>query len=112
MGANQTWAKVIGIVLLLIGILGFVMDSPLLGIFEVNTLHSIVHLLTGAIFAWAGFSASAPAKKVNTWLGVIYLLVGVLGFFGVLGFLAVNAADNWLHTVIGVVSILIGWKAD
>lgn len=112
MGANQTWAKVIGIVLLLVGILGFVMDSPLLGLFEVNTLHNIVHLVLGAIFAWAGFSASAPVKKVNTWLGVIYLLVGIVGFFALQDLLALNTADNYLHIVIGLVSILIGWKAD
>jgi len=111
MGANQTWAKVIGVVLLLVGLLGFFM-APVLGMFEVNMMHNLVHLVTGAIFAWAGFAAGAPTKKVNTWLGVIYLLVGILGFFGFMGFLNVNSADNWLHIVIGAVSALIGWKAD
>src|SRR5574341_2680263 len=106
MGANQTWAKVIGVVLLLVGLLGFFMTSPLLGMFEVNMMHNLVHLVSGAIFAWAGFAA-APTKKVNTWLGVIYLLVGILGIFGLMGFLNVNTADNWLHIVIGAVSALI-----
>jgi len=39
-------------------------------------------------------------------------LVGILGIFGFMGFLNVNTADNWLHIVIGVVSALIGWKAE
>lgn len=112
MGANQTWAKVIGVILLLVGVVGFFMGDMVLGLFGVNTLHNIVHLVTGAIFAWAGFSASAPTNDVNKWLGVIYALVGIVGFFGVLGFLNVNAADNWLHLVIGVVSAWIGWKSD
>ena len=114
MSNQRLWAKIIGIVLLLVGVLGFFMGSGnynLLSIFGVNMMHSVVHLVTGAIFAWAGFSKSAPVKKVNKWLGVIYIIVGIVGFFGVLSFLNVNMADNWLHLVVGVVSALIGWTS-
>jgi len=111
MGANQTWAKVIGVVLILVGLLGFFMGDNVFG-FQVNLLHNLVHLITGVIFAWAGFSASAPVNKVNTWLGVIYLLVGIIGFFALQDLLALNTADNWLHIVIGVISAWIGWKAE
>ncbi len=111
MGANQTWAKVIGVVLILIGLLGFFMGDNVFG-FQVNMLHNLVHLVTGAIFAWAGFSAGAPTKKVNTWLGVIYVVIGIVGFFALQDLLALNSADNWLHIVIGVISAGIGMKAD
>lgn len=111
MGANQTWAKVIGVVLLLVGVLGFFMGDSVFG-FEVNMLHNIVHLVTGALFAWAGFSASAPTKKVNQWLGVIYLLVGVVGFFALQDLLALNTNDNVLHLVIGAISAWLGWKGS
>lgn len=114
MGTQRLWAQVIGIILLLVGILGFFMESPLLGIFGVNTLHSVVHIVTGLIFIWAGFM-SAPTKMVNQWLGVIYILVAILGFFGLLTFLNVSGGtdpDNFLHLAIGVVSALIGWMAD
>lgn len=112
MGANQAWAKVIGVVLLLVGVWGFFATS-ILGLFGVNTLHNIVHLATGAIFAWAGFGAGVPTQRVNTWLGVVYLMVGVLGFFGVLDvLLGLSAADNWLHIAIGLVSVGLGWKGD
>jgi hypothetical protein len=109
MTAQQTWAKVIGVILLLVGVLGFFMGGSVFG-FQVNALHNIVHLVTGAIFAWAGFSAGAPTKKVNTWLGVIYIIVGVVGFFALQDLLALNTADNWLHLVIGVISTWIGVK--
>jgi hypothetical protein len=112
LGTNQTWAKTIGVILLLVGVWGFFTTS-ILGIFSVNALHNIVHLVTGAIFAWAGFGAGAPVKDVNKWLGVVYLLVGVVGFFGVLdALLGLNAADNWLHLVIGAISAYVGFKAD
>ncbi len=111
MGANQTWAKVIGVVLILVGLLGFFMGDNVFG-FQVNLLHNLVHLITGVIFAWAGFSAGAPTKKVNTWLGVIYLLLGIIGFFALQDLLALNTADNWLHIVIGVISAWVGWKAE
>lgn len=113
MSMQKTWAKILGVVLLLVGILGFVMESPLLGMFHVNTLHSVVHLATGAIFAWAGFSKGAPARKVNQWMGIVYLLVAVLGFLGLLEILNVGAGmgdyDNWLHIVLGVVTVAIGF---
>jgi|TARA_Y100000310_G_scaffold109178_1_gene107604 hypothetical protein len=111
MGANQTWAKVIGIIFLLVGILGFILGGSVFG-FTVNTLHNIVHLLTGAVWAWAGFAAGAPVKKVNTHLGGIYLVVFLLGIIGLLGFLNVNGADNVLHLVVGGVSLYLGLKKD
>ena len=106
---QKTWAKIIGIVLLLVGVVGFFMGDQILG-FGINTLHNVVHLLTGAIFAWAGFGQGS-AKSVNRWLGIVYIVVAVLGFLGMLSFLATNGADNWLHLVIGVVSLLVSMGA-
>jgi len=103
MGVNKTWAKVIGIVLLLYGIWGLFSSG--------NMSLNVVYLLSGLIFAWAGFGASAPTNKVNTWLGVIYALLGILGMFGVLTSL-LSGSNNWVHLIVGVISLLIGWKAD
>lgn len=111
MGTQKLWARILGVVLLLVGILGFFND-PVLGIFDVDLTHNVIHLVTGALFAWAGFSKSAPTKKVNQWLGIIYLLVAVVGLLGFLdGILAINHADHWLHLVLGAVTVLIGWFA-
>lgn len=108
MEIQKLWAQILGVVLLLIGILGF-FSSPILGIFGVDTLHNIVHLVTGAVFAWAGFMAGAPTRKVNQWLGIVYLLVAVVGFMGWITFMMVDSADNWLHLVLGLVTVVIGW---
>ncbi len=90
------------------------MEPSILGLFGVNMIHNLVHLVTGAVFLWAGLSKSDVAVNVNKWLGVIYIVVGIVGFFGVLTFLMVNGGndpDNYLHLVIGIVSALIGWMA-
>ncbi|MEM3154164.1 MAG: hypothetical protein QW165_01180 [Candidatus Woesearchaeota archaeon] len=111
MGANQVWAKVIGIVLILVGLLGFFMGGKIFGVATAGAA-GIFYIVIGAIFAWAGFAANAPTKKVNTWLGAILLLVGLLGFFGMLEFLNATTANTWLHAIAGVVSAGIGWKAE
>ncbi len=110
MGANQTWAKVIGVVLILVGLLGFFMGGNVFGLSVSGTI-SIVYIVAGAIFAWAGFG-TAPVKKVNTWLGVVLLLVGILGFFGMLGFLNAATANTWFHLIVGVISAGLGWKGE
>ena len=111
--SQKTWAIIVGIVLLLVGVLGFVMTSPLFGYFAVGTLHNVVHLVTGAIFLWAGFGGFA--KSANKWLGVIYILIGIVGFFVALTFLEMTAGndpDNWLHLAIGIVSAGVGFMAE
>lgn len=98
----RTLSKVLGVVFILVGILGFFQD-PILGLFEVDLVHNLVHLVSGvALVALAG----ATALRV---VGVVYLLVTVLGFAmgegDLLGLMHVNAADNWLHLVLAVALI-------
>lgn len=77
---NKLLAQVLGAVLVLVGLLGFV-NSPVLGIFQVNMLHNIVHLLTGAVLLVAGFmSDGTNARMANMILGVVYALVAIVGF--------------------------------
>jgi hypothetical protein len=111
-------ALLLGIVLLLVGLLGFV-TNPLVGasgLFETNTLHNIVHLVIGIILLVVAFTA--PAKSA-LWLkifGVVFLLLVVLGFLmapggGTMLGVAMNAADHWLHLVLGIVLLLAGFMA-
>ena len=103
---QKTYAMVIGVVLLLVGLLGFFMN-PILGFFGVNTIHNVIHLVSG--LAALLLASKGMAKTFNTWFGAVYLLVAVLGFLGFLGFLAVNSADNWLHLALGVLSLLVAF---
>jgi len=76
---NQTVAAVFGVVYLLVGVLGFFVDSDgfaaktggkLLGIFEVNPLHNVAHLLIGALLLVAARTLSS-ARAANTGVGAV-----------------------------------------
>jgi hypothetical protein len=43
MGLNRTIAAIFGVVYLVAGLTGFILASPLFGLFDVNALHNIVH---------------------------------------------------------------------
>lgn len=107
---NRMVALVLGIVLVLVGLLGFVM-TPTLIIFGVNATHNVIHLLTGAVllFAW-WYEGGTLARPVNMTLGIVYLAVALLGYAGILvpDLLNTNAdgvphADNTLHLLLGIV---------
>lgn len=122
---NAVVAKVAGAVLLVVGILGFipalVIDGALLGIFGVNLLHNLVHLVTGGILLAVGYmNDGANARVTNQIFGVVYLLVAVLGFIApafmdtLLNLNGTAAAvspvwDNVLHLVLGVVFAGVGF---
>ncbi len=104
---NKTIVSAISVVLLIVGGLGFFSD-PLFGIFEVDPLHNIVHLLTGVLGLLA-VSLDWETMFARTF-GVIYALVAVLGFWmgSVLG-MQMNMADNVLHLVLALVFLCLGF---
>lgn len=115
----KTFALVLGVVMLLIGILGYVMNPTgghLLGIFAVNGPHNMIHLATGIAGIAAGFMGWS--RLFCQAFGVIYLLVAVLGFVAtdgsgmLLGMVHNNMADNLLHLVIGSAAAFVGFVAD
>jgi hypothetical protein len=120
---NQLVGTVFGAVYVLVGILGFFVDSDgfaatsggkLLGIFEVNPLHNIAHIAIGVALFLAAKSL-ASARAVNSTVGAAYLLLGVLGLFildSSANILALNGADNALHLASALVLLGVGLGAD
>src|SRR2546423_814344 len=103
--------RVLGVVFVVIGLLGFVMSSPLLGLFEVDTLHNIIHLASGAIALVVGGN-QAMSRMYLIIFGLVYALVALVGYVQgntVLGLIAVNAADNALHALIAAVCLVVGF---
>jgi hypothetical protein len=113
----KTWGWVYGVVFVVIGVLGFVPgavtpDGMLLGIFSVDTMHSIIHLLTGVLAIAAVWGTGMYARMYFKVFGVIYALVTVVGFVQgdtVLGLMMVNTADNVLHFVVALVALWLGF---
>src|SRR3989304_9226656 len=109
---QQLLAQVVGAVLTLVGAAGFLTGGTLL-IFGINTLHNLVHLLSGVLGLAAGFYAGGQwARYYNQGFGVVYLLVTVLGFAApalAASLLAINPADNFLHLALGIVLAGVGF---
>jgi len=79
----KRFAQILGVVLILVGIVGLVLgDRVWLGILNVDIFEDIVHLLTGGILAYVGFGQTelSTARSVVLALGIVYLVVGILGF--------------------------------
>jgi hypothetical protein len=122
---NRIVATIFGAVYILVGLLGFAVTGGvgfiategglLLGIFEVNPLHNIAHLLIGAALLIAGLSSVSAAKGVNVTIGAVYLLLGIVGFFiaeSALNILALNTADHFLHLASALVLLAVGLGAE
>ena len=122
---NRIVATIFGAVYILVGLLGFAFTGGvgfiategglLLGIFEVNPLHNIAHLLIGAALLIAGLSSVSAAKGVNVTIGAVYLLLGIVGFFiaeSALNILALNTADHFLHLASALVLLGVGLGAE
>jgi hypothetical protein len=116
-------ALIFGIVFILVGILGFVtpggmsMDADpapghILGLFGVNLLHNVVHLLIGvwgivASRSWGG------AKAYMQIGGVLYIVLAALGFVipSTFGLIPIGGNDIYLHAVLGLIMAGIGFTA-
>jgi len=113
----KKFAKFVGIVLIVIGVLGFIPGITyrhnLLGLFHVNTLHNLVHLASGVIAYLASRSSMRASQLFFQIFGIIYAMIGLMGFgYGnrdILGVLANNMADTWLHLIMGVVFLYSGF---
>lgn len=100
----------------MVGIIGLLLGERVwLGILNVDLLEDIVHLVTGGLLAYVGFGRPdlALARNVVGGLGVIYLLVGILGFIVpmMLGLIphGYTVFDNLLHLALGILSIAVAW---
>ena len=122
---NRALAYGLGAVYLLVGAVGFAITGGtgfasthgehLLGIFEVNPLHNVVHLLVGALLVLAARNGERAAASVNTLVGAVYLAVGVLGLVvgdSDLNILALNPADHVLHFGSAIVLLAVGLSGN
>ena len=116
----QWYCLLVGATLLLVGIVGFFVDSGFdtgsniqgdkLIAFEVNGIHNLVHLASGLVLlAVAGKRDTARLGAIG--FGVVYGLVTIIGLIDgetVLGLIPVNGPDNVLHLVLSAVGIAAG----
>ena len=110
----RQYAQVVGVVLILLGVVGLLLgDELFLGILNIDLVEDIIHLLSGGLLAYVGFGRTddGTVKTVVGALGVVYLLVGILGFivpslFGLIP-TGYTIFDNLVHLALGVLGLVV-----
>ena len=112
----RQYAQIVGVVVIVLGVAGLLLgEQSLLGVLNIDIVEDIVHLASGGLMAYVGFAQRDVGllRNVVGGVGVVYLLVGVLGFvvpnlFGLLPH-GYSIVDNLIHLVLGVLGIGVGW---
>jgi hypothetical protein len=122
----QLYCLLFGAVLTLVAVLGFGVDhsfatghdmegGKILGVFEVNGWHNVVHLASGLGALWFGRGISG-ARTFAFVIGAVYAVVTIMGLatgeYGPLHIMVMNPADNFLHLAIGAAGLLAGTVSD
>ena len=112
----KTVCKLLGLVFLIVGIAG-IFSHDLLGA-HLNMAHNMVHIVSGVIALYFGFSGSAGAARSFCLLfGLVYLLLGVVGWFMGSGpehmfnvgtLLTLGKMDHIIHILLGVIFLAGG----
>jgi len=114
--------KVLGLILLIVGLLGFTHLLDPLGahVGPSYATHNLIHIVSGILALYFGFAGSPSAAKTFCLIfGFVYLLLGVVGY--VKGNIEITAlklvlghVDHIIHDVVGIAFLaggLLGRKA-
>jgi uncharacterized membrane protein HdeD (DUF308 family) len=58
-GSMSLWSKILGIILAIVTILGFVISGPVLGMLDNTMADNVLHLVLAVLFLWMGFMSSS-----------------------------------------------------
>lgn len=112
----KTICKVLGLVFLLVGLLGFTHVLDALGA-HLTPAHNMVHIVSGVIALYFGFAGSlSGARGFCLVFGVLYLALGIFGMvLGVdpgkmwhVGPLVLGTADHGIHLILGAIFLAGG----
>ncbi len=111
------WLVLAGIILVIVGILGF-FSNPLVGtdgLVATDNAHNIVHILTGVLALGLAYGLRDDIGTATIAFGLLYAAVFVLTIisptlFGIFS-VEVNAVDHVIHIGLAVVSLGLGYMA-
>lgn len=126
--STNRFALIYGIVFLVVGVAGFIpgITAPhtnpdiaaqtgmglLFGLFPVNLLHNIVHVLFG-IWGLVAARSLGAARAYGKGVAVIYAVLGIMGLIPGLrttfGLIPLYGHDVWLHFVLAAVAAYFGF---
>jgi hypothetical protein len=131
----RTFAMILGVVFVFVGLIGFcpffnrhhmddtqdlIVTGPgtghLLGLFHVNVLHNLVHLLFGVL----GIAMARTGRAV-LYCRIVAIAYGVLAVLGMIptaniwhtfGLIPIEYHDVWLHALIALAAAVFGWMVN
>jgi hypothetical protein len=112
---GKAYAVVVGFVLLLVGILGFVEGDKIVMGLHFNFIHNCVHAVSGLVGLAAGLAGGQKGGRAFAQVfGVVYTLVAIVGFAGapvyIVTLLDLNIPMyNYIHVAVGVLGLLAGF---
>ena len=116
----KAWTALAGIVLVAVGLLGFI-SNPLVGtadgaLVPTDSLHNIVHLGTGLLALGIAFATSGKTQVDATFgFGILYVVIFLAvvvspNLFGLFSTPA-NAVVHVIHAALAVVSLGVAYMA-
>lgn len=124
---NRVFAIVFGVLYIAAGVFGFFYTSDttfigsqgpaLIGLFGVNPLLNLIHLVFGIALLLSGLIGPRIAKLANAGFGALFGLLGAVGLFifegtNPINVFAFNGADIILHLATAVVLLAVGLGAE
>jgi hypothetical protein len=124
----EPFARIFGIVFLIVGIGGFIpgltpphvhpgltvqaASGMELGLFPVNVLHNLVHIVFG-VWGIAAGSSFAAARTYARVVAIAYALLTVMGLIPAsnttFGLVPIYGHDVWLHALLAIVAAYFGF---
>lgn len=113
----KVWAILSGLVLIAVGIMGFLPDyvheGKLFGQFLVNPVHNVIHIAVGVLALLCGLTSNLSSKIFFILAGLALAALAVYGFMNEEGLLfnliAYNKADTFLHGILAVIFLYFGF---
>jgi len=107
----KTIAKLLGVILLLVGVLGFTHLLDPLGA-HLSPIHNLIHIVSGVIALYFGLAGTlGGAKGFCTIFGLVYLLLGIVGLAKgdlMIGPLMLGKVDHGIHLIVGALFLAGG----
>lgn len=133
MSSVRRFALIYGIVFLVIGIAGFIPGllqphthpavaveawmGALFGLFAVNVLHNLVHILFG-VWGLAASSSHGASRGYAKSVAIIYAVLMIMGLLPFLnlytffGLVPLYGHDIWLHALLAAVAAYFGFRRE
>jgi Domain of unknown function (DUF4383) len=98
-----------------------VLYGYLLGLFPVNVVHSVIHLLIGAlgVAAWQADHVWHRITSPKMYARGVAILYGALALLGVIpamntlfGLVPIHGHDVWLHAGTAALAAYFGWRTE